>query len=122
MEEVRSSILLSSTENPRSDPRKSDLGFRRFRAGSTPVAVRAEISAAGTRPCSDVVPYTWADDVVRLCDALDIEHPIVFGNSFGGFVAQRYLGRHPNHPAKVILSSTQARHVRSAVLSSDAVW
>jgi len=52
---------------------------------------------------------TLADDVVRLCDALGIEQPIVFGHSFGGFVAQRYLGRHPRHPAKVILSSTAAR-------------
>ena len=49
---------------------------------------------------------TWADDVVRLCDALGIEKPIVLGQSFGGFVAQRYLARHPGHPAKVILSST----------------
>jgi proline iminopeptidase len=30
----------------------------------------------------------------------------VLGQSFGGFVAQRYLARHPAHPAKVILSST----------------
>jgi pimeloyl-ACP methyl ester carboxylesterase len=52
---------------------------------------------------------TWADDVIRLCDALGIEKPIVLGNSFGGFVAQRYLGRHPGHAAKVVLSSTVAR-------------
>jgi pimeloyl-ACP methyl ester carboxylesterase len=52
---------------------------------------------------------TWADDVVRLCDVLGIEKPIVLGNSFGGFVAQRYLGRHPEHPGKVVLSSTVAR-------------
>lgn len=49
---------------------------------------------------------TFADDVVRLCDALGIDRPIVLGQSFGGFVAQRYLARHPGHPAKVILSST----------------
>jgi pimeloyl-ACP methyl ester carboxylesterase len=59
---------------------------------------------------------TWADDVVRLCEALGIEHPIVFGNSFGGFVAQRYLGRHPDHPAKVILSSTAARPHKAATI------
>lgn len=52
---------------------------------------------------------TWADDVVRLCDALGVDAPVVFGNSFGGWVAQRYMGRHPHHPAKVILSSTTAR-------------
>ena len=49
---------------------------------------------------------TWADDVVRLCDALGISQPIVLGQSFGGFVAQRYIARHPGHAAKVILSST----------------
>ncbi len=49
---------------------------------------------------------TWADDVVRLCDALGISKPIVLGQSFGGFVAQRYIARHPGHAAKVILSST----------------
>jgi proline iminopeptidase len=52
----------------------------------------------------------WADDVVRLCDALGIEKPIVIGESFGGFVAQRYLARHPEHPRGVVLCCTAARH------------
>ena len=52
---------------------------------------------------------TWADDVVRFCDALDISDPIVFGNSFGGFVTIRYAARHPGHAAALVLSSTQAR-------------
>jgi pimeloyl-ACP methyl ester carboxylesterase len=51
---------------------------------------------------------TWADDVVRLCDALGIEHPVVLGTSFGGFVAIRYAARHPVHPSRLILSSTLA--------------
>jgi pimeloyl-ACP methyl ester carboxylesterase len=58
------------------------------------------------RPRSEWTLDTWADDVVRLCDALGIIKPIVLGQSFGGFVAQRYLARHPEHPSKVILSST----------------
>jgi pimeloyl-ACP methyl ester carboxylesterase len=49
---------------------------------------------------------TFADDVVRLCDALGITRPVVLGQSYGGFVAQRYLARHPAHPGKVVLSST----------------
>lgn len=52
---------------------------------------------------------TWADDVVRFCDALDITEPIVLGNSFGGFVAMRYGSRHPGHASKLVLSSTAAR-------------
>jgi proline iminopeptidase len=59
----------------------------------------------------------WADDVVRLCGALGIEKPIVLGNSFGGFVAQRYLGRHPDHPAKVVISSTVARFDHDAMFA-----
>ena len=58
------------------------------------------------RPPEEWTLDTFADDVVRLCDALGIVKPIVLGQSFGGFVAQRYIDRHPAHPAKVILSST----------------
>lgn len=59
---------------------------------------------------------TWADDLVRLCDALGIEQPIVLGNSFGGFVAQRYLARHPEHPSKVILYATMAQGRLDAIV------
>jgi proline iminopeptidase len=58
------------------------------------------------RPALEWTLDTFADDVVRLCDALGIVKPVVLGQSFGGFVAQRYLERHPAHPAKVVLSST----------------
>lgn len=51
----------------------------------------------------------WADDVKGLCDALGIERPIVCGLSFGGFVAQAYATRHPDHPGKLILLSTAGR-------------
>lgn len=57
------------------------------------------------RPGSEWTLDHWADDIVRLCDALGIARPIVFGQSFGGMVAQRYIARHPQHPGKVILSS-----------------
>ncbi|HRD97383.1 MAG TPA: alpha/beta hydrolase [Rubrivivax sp.] len=58
------------------------------------------------RPAAEWTLDTFADDVVRLCDALGIVKPVVLGQSFGGFVAQRYLARHPRHPARVVLSST----------------
>ena len=51
----------------------------------------------------------WADDVKAFCDALGIEKPVVYGNSFGGMVAMSYAARHPTHPSKLILSSTAAR-------------
>jgi len=64
------------------------------------------------RPASEWTLDTFADDIVRLCDALGIVKPIVLGQSFGGFVAQRYLSRHPAHPSKVILSSTSPHMAR----------
>jgi proline iminopeptidase len=51
----------------------------------------------------------WGDDVKGFCDALGIEKPVVYGGSFGGFVAQSYATRHPEHPGKLILASTAAR-------------
>jgi proline iminopeptidase len=61
---------------------------------------------------SDKATWTldqWGDDVKGLCDVLGIERPVVFGQSFGGMVAQSYLTRYPGHAAGVVLSSTAAR-------------
>jgi pimeloyl-ACP methyl ester carboxylesterase len=44
-----------------------------------------------------------------LCDVLGIEKPIVFGQSFGGMVAQSYATRHPDHARAVVFSSTAAK-------------
>ena len=58
----------------------------------------------------------WADDLRTLCDVLGIERPIVFGTSFGGFVALNYALRHPDHPAKLVLTSTTAHiHLERAL-------
>ena len=51
-----------------------------------------------------------------LCDRLGIERPVVYGNSFGGMVAMSYAKQFPEHPAKLILSSTAARmHIDTTV-------
>ena len=50
----------------------------------------------------------WGDDVRAFCDALGIADPIVLGASFGGMVALAYATRHPAHPSKLILISTEA--------------
>jgi proline iminopeptidase len=50
----------------------------------------------------------WGDDVRAFCDALGIADPIVLGASFGGMVALSYATRHPAHPAKLVLISTEA--------------
>jgi pimeloyl-ACP methyl ester carboxylesterase len=51
----------------------------------------------------------WGDDVKGLCDALGLVKPIVCGLSFGGFVAQSYATRYPDHAGKLILLSTAAK-------------
>lgn len=51
----------------------------------------------------------WADDLVELCERLGIREPVVLGLSGGGFVAAAYGIRHPDHPGKLILASTQAK-------------
>ena len=50
----------------------------------------------------------WGDDVRAFCDALGIVNPIVLGASFGGMVALAYATRHPDHPSKLVLISTEA--------------
>lgn len=60
----------------------------------------------------------WGDDVHAFCEALGIVRPIVMGTSFGGMVALAYATRHPEHPAKLILASTEAaggRHLERRV-------
>lgn len=51
----------------------------------------------------------WADDVRALCDALGVERPVVWGHSFGSFVAAAYAARHPDHAGGLVLQSTRAR-------------
>ena len=50
----------------------------------------------------------WGDDVRAFCDVLGIANPIVLGASFGGMVALAYATRHPTHPSKLVLISTEA--------------
>lgn len=62
-------------------------------------------------PCD---PARWnvddfALDVRAFCDALEIEKPIIFGHSYGGYVAIAYSAHYPEHPAKLILCGAEAR-------------
>src|SRR5215475_821836 len=63
-------------------------------------------SVAGSREAWTLAQ--WGDDVHAFCEVLGIERPIVLGASFGGKVAMAYATRHPTHPAKLILISTEA--------------
>ena len=50
----------------------------------------------------------WGDDIDGLCRALGIDKPIVYGASFGGFVAQSYATRYPDRIGGLVLSATAA--------------
>jgi len=45
---------------------------------------------------------TAADDVARLCAALEIEHPVVLGHSRGGMVVVELAARHPQLPSALV--------------------
>lgn len=60
----------------------------------------------------------WADDLRGLIEVLGVEKPVVFGLSFGGFVAQNYAIRHPDRLDRLILASTVARMLPERVFQA----
>lgn len=60
---------------------------------------------------------TWIDDIPAFCEALEVERPMLLGQSFGGFVALGVAARYPQLPAKVIVSSSAARVRMDRVLA-----
>lgn len=60
----------------------------------------------------------WAADLRGLIEALGLERPIVFGQSFGGMVAQQFAIDHPGLCSGLILSATTARFDLAAVVEN----
>jgi pimeloyl-ACP methyl ester carboxylesterase len=59
-------------------------------------------------------PAKWSfescgDAVRAFCDVVGIDRPVVYGHSFGGFVAMIYAIRHPGHASSLVLQSTYGR-------------
>lgn len=61
----------------------------------------------------------WAADVREFSDKLGIEHPIVLGESFGGFVAQEYAGTYPEHPRALVLVCCGPRFATEAEIAAE---
>ena len=59
----------------------------------------------------------WADDLQALLGLLEIRRPILFGQSFGGFVALEYATRRLGELSGVVLSSTAPRMVAAESLA-----
>src|SRR5712691_9613145 len=51
----------------------------------------------------------WVKDIVELCEALELERPMILGQSFGGVVALAVAARYPDLPSKLIVSSSLAK-------------
>ncbi len=79
-----------------------------------PVSESAQLIYVDQRGCGRSQRHTHeyyqlgiiADDIVLLCKTLDIERPIVLGQSFGGFVALSIAQRHPEFVRGIILFDT----------------
>jgi proline iminopeptidase len=53
--------------------------------------------------------HQWAADLKQLVETLGIDRPIIFGQSFGGMVAQQFATDYPGSFSGLILSATAAR-------------
>lgn len=51
----------------------------------------------------------WVPDIAEFCEALELDGPIVLGQSFGGVVALAVAARYPDLPSKLIVSSSLAK-------------
>lgn len=60
----------------------------------------------------------WSRDVAALIEALGLQRPIVFGQSFGGIVAQKFAIDHPGSYSGLILSSTLANFDLELVIAN----
>lgn len=52
---------------------------------------------------------TWADDLAAVIDELRLDRPVVFGISFGGWVAIHHASRHPRQAGGLIVAATTPR-------------
>ncbi len=79
-----------------------------------PVSDVAQLVYVDERGCGRSARHTheyyqlgiMADDIVALCKTLGIDHPIVLGQSFGGFLALSIASRHPDFASGIVLFDT----------------
>ncbi len=87
----------------------ADVGTARIFFDTVGSALAVDGERMVERPALIVMHGGPGFDHSTMRDVLGIVKPVVYGNSFGGMVAMAYAARHPDHPSKLILSSTAAR-------------
>src|SRR6266851_506389 len=70
-------------------------------------------------PAEPVPMSLFADDAVALADRLGIDTFAVFGHSFGGWVAQELVLRHPRRVSALILAATTPGQLGSTESAED---
>ena len=60
---------------------------------------------------------TWVEDLAQLCDALELERPILLGTGVGGVVALLYAADRPDRVERLVLVSTVARYIHTRVIA-----
>lgn len=70
-------------------------------------------------PDREVVIADFADDVIAVADGLGIEEFVLFGHSFGGWVAQEAALRHPDRIAGLVLAGTTPGQVGATESPAD---
>ena len=69
---------------------------------------------------SSVTMETLVDDIDSIRTAAGVERMVLFGHSYGGFLALRYALRYPDHLDGLILASTAAHIRRPPSIPGDA--
>jgi pimeloyl-ACP methyl ester carboxylesterase len=60
----------------------------------------------------------WVPDIPAFCEALELERPVILGQSFGGVVALAVAARYPELPSKLIVSRPRTSSCASACRST----
>jgi proline iminopeptidase len=97
-------------------PGSDHSGFKPYFSRFSDIAQIVYLDHRGNGRSDDGAPEhqtlaQWGDDVAAFCRALEIDKPVIYGLSFGGFVAQSVATRHPELPSGLILASTACRSV-----------
>jgi len=76
--------------------------FEHFRRRHRVVGVDLRGHGQSDKPEQDYTLAGFADDLVWLCDQLDVKMPVVIGHSLGGAIAIQLASQHPDLPVAII--------------------